>query len=498
MQHIINKQIIDLRIAKSLDAFRIQQAVSDHYRQHLMPLLEKEFDSIAGPDEAVLIDRMEIDLGELTEAEIANVTISDYIADKIIKQVAETLKGGNASNKNVLVKKSAIINSSRQWLFYMEKGYLPWSLLQITESWHAQVLEALATDYGSIEELRKAILDNKNVALRIVSQHTEPFLVKLTEILTAENQATLPDAVAEMQIALNVLLGVRETTAHVKKVSEKQLWQELMVIAAMQSGIKSTVQLSEVLFKKHIAVHESITKITKESVAAVKPQVKILLPVILQMEKEISAEKKQSKKANLEKEKNDSAKEELLIADHVLNKEDSKAISHAIDDKGIFIQHAGLVITHPFLATLFNRLGLVSEKQFINWEAREKAVFLLHYIVTGNIAADEHDLLLPKVFCGYPLEEPVVKEMQFSDGEREEADSLLKAVIGQWSKLGNTSPEGLRETFLKRAGKIFTKNDSIHIQVESGPVDILLDHLPWNLSIIKLPWIKDIIKVEWR
>jgi hypothetical protein len=80
MQHIINKQIIDLRIAKSLDAFRIQQAVSDHYRQHLMPLLEKEFDSIAGADEAVLIDRMEIDLGELTEAEIANVTISDYIS----------------------------------------------------------------------------------------------------------------------------------------------------------------------------------------------------------------------------------------------------------------------------------------------------------------------------------------------------------------------------------------------------------------------------------
>jgi hypothetical protein len=495
MQHIINKQIIDLRIAKSLDAFRIQQAMSDHYRQHLIPLLEKEFDSIAGADEVVLIDRMEIDLGELTEAEIVNVTISDYISNKIIKQFAESLKGCNASNKNVSVKKATGINSSRQWLFYMQKGYLPWSLLQITERWHTQVLKALATDYSSIEELRKAIIDNKNVALRIVNQHTEPFLVKLTEILTAENQVTLPDAVAEMQIALNILSGVRETTAHVKKVSEKQLWQELMIIAAMQSGIKSTAQLSEVLFKKHIAVNELITK---ESVAAIKLQAKILLPVILQMEKGISAEKKQSKKANLEKEKNDSAKEKLPIADQALSKEDRKAISHAINEEGIFIQHAGLVITHPFLATLFSRLGLVSEKQFISGEAREKAVFLLHYIVTGNTTAEEHELLLPKVLCGHLLEEPIVKEMQFSDEEREEADSLLKAVIGQWSKLGNTSPGGLRETFLKRAGKIFTKNDSIHIQVESGPVDMLLDLLPWNLSIVKLPWIKDIIKVEWR
>ena len=208
--------------------------------------------------------------------------------------------------------------------------------------------------------------------------------------------------------------------------------------------------------------------------------------------------KKQSKKAGLKKEKNDSVKEELPIADQPLIKEDKKAISHVIDEEGIFIQHAGLVIMHPFLTTLFSRLGLVSEKKFINGQAREKAVFLLHYIVTGSTVAEEHELLLPKVLCGHPLEEPVVSEMQFSDEEREEADSLLKAVIGQWGKLGNTSPEGLRETFLKRAGKIFTKNDSIHIQVESGPVDMLLDHLPWNLSIIKLPWIKDIIKVEWR
>jgi hypothetical protein len=500
MQHIINKQIIDLRIAKSLDAFRIQQAVSDHYRQHLVPLLEKEFDRIAGPDEAVLIDRLEIDLGELTEAEIANVTINDYITNKIIKQFTESLKGGNASGKNVSVKKAARINSSRQWLFYMQKGYLPWSLLQITEHWHTQVLEAFATDYSSIEELRKAILNNQNVVRRIVQQHTISFLVKLTEILTAENQATLPEAIAETQMLSSTI----KAGGQVKEITENQLWQEVIAIAALQSNIKSTVQISEVLLKKYISVNEPVTK---ESIAAVKPKAKILLPAILKIEKEISVESKSKNKDSKQRE-NDPFTEKLPVADQLqaFGKKDEitemssirKDAVHAIDEEGIFIQHAGLVLIHPFLATLFNRLGLVSEKKFIDVQAREKAVFLLHYIVTGSVIAEEHELLLPKILCGHPLEEPVVKEMQFSDEEREEADSLLKAVIGQWSILKSTSPEGLRDTFLKRAGKIFTKNDSIHIQVESGPVDMLLDHLPWNLSIIKLPWIKDIIKVEWR
>lgn len=495
MQHIIKKQIIDLRIAKDLDAFRIQQAVSDHYRQHLVPLIEKEFDGIAGPDETVLIDRLEIDLGELTEKEVSNIAIGDYIRDKIIRQVTENLKSSNASAENISIRKSVALNSSRQWLYYMQKGYLPWSLLQITEDWHAQVLEALATDYISIEELKKAMLADKHVALRIVQQHTTPFLIKLTEILTAQNQSALHEALAEIQVVLKMLSVNNEASHPLKEVSEKQLWQELIMITASRSDVRSTLQISEALLKKNITIDEHVTG---KSMAAIKQQVKILLPVIMQMEKEINAQKGQSKKINLKPEENNSKEAAFPIKEADLMKEYKTAINSAIDEEGIFIQNAGLVLTHPFIATLFNRLGLMSEKKFINMQAREKAVFLLHYIVTGNAAAEEHHLLLPKVLCGYPLEEPVVQEMEFSGQEKEEADDLLKAIIQQWSILNRTSPEGLRETFLKRAGKIFTKNDSIRIQVESGPVDMLLDHLPWSLSMIKLPWIKDVINVEWR
>ena len=52
--------------------------------------------------------------------------------------------------------------------------------------------------------------------------------------------------------------------------------------------------------------------------------------------------------------------------------------------------------------------------------------------------------------------------------------------------------------FLQRSGKLFSKDDKLYLQVEQSAIDILLDHLPWNLSVIKLPWMPDILRVEWR
>jgi hypothetical protein len=80
----------------------------------------------------------------------------------------------------------------------------------------------------------------------------------------------------------------------------------------------------------------------------------------------------------------------------------------------------------------------------------------------------------------------------------QEAGDLLAAAIAQWSILKNTSVEGLREGFLQRGGKLFSKNGNLWLQVEKNAIDILLDYLPWNLGIIKLPWLKDVLRVEWR
>ena len=107
--------------------------------------------------------------------------------------------------------------------------------------------------------------------------------------------------------------------------------------------------------------------------------------------------------------------------------------------------------------------------------------------------------MIAKVLCAWPLREPVDSAIVLQADELDEADGLLIAAIQRWEKLKSTTPAALRETFLQRNGKLYYKNDSLRLQVESaGAIDILLDHLPWNLSLLKLPWMKDILRVDWR
>ena len=82
--------------------------------------------------------------------------------------------------------------------------------------------------------------------------------------------------------------------------------------------------------------------------------------------------------------------------------------------------------------------------------------------------------------------------------EKKEANNLLQAVIEHWGALGGTSPDGLREGFLTRQGKLEKEQTGWRLYVEQKTLDILLDRLPWNLSLIKLPWMKELLKVEWR
>jgi len=182
----------------------------------------------------------------------------------------------------------------------------------------------------------------------------------------------------------------------------------------------------------------------------------------------------------------------------LFKQQDSEAIPSEIDEEGIFIQHAGLVLLHPFFHSFFKRLNLVEEGHFLNLDAQQRSMHLLHFLATGEQMPEEHMLVIAKVLCAYPIYQPVEKEIEISTAEMSEVDNLLEAAIEQWTILQTTSAEGFRQGFLQRMGKLYRKGDKLYLQVEAASIDMLLDYLPWNLSMIKLPWMKEILRVEWR
>ena len=169
-----------------------------------------------------------------------------------------------------------------------------------------------------------------------------------------------------------------------------------------------------------------------------------------------------------------------------------------VPKEGLLISNSGLAIISVFLPRFFNELEMLSNGEFINDEATLRATLLTQYIISGELTFQEHELIMNKIICGVDIEKPVPESINVTIDETELAESLLHAVLSHWKTLGNTSVEGLRETFLIRPGRIFEADQSWKLEVELRSFDILLDSLPWSFSLINLPWMKKPIEVTWR
>jgi hypothetical protein len=121
----------------------------------------------------------------------------------------------------------------------------------------------------------------------------------------------------------------------------------------------------------------------------------------------------------------------------------------------------------------------------------------LHYLANGQENPIEYELLFEKYLCGWDLDEPVPRRLKLSNAMKTESEKLLNAAIGHWKALKKTSPQGLREGFLQRAGKLVLNDFQHRLIVEGNTTDVLLSSLPWGYGLIKLPWLEQVLIVDW-
>ena len=75
---------------------------------------------------------------------------------------------------------------------------------------------------------------------------------------------------------------------------------------------------------------------------------------------------------------------------------------------------------------------------------------------------------------------------------------MLNGVIKNWEKIGNTSIDGLRETFLMREGVLRKTEENYSLFVKKMPFDVLLSTIPWNISMVQNAFMKYRIIVDWN
>jgi hypothetical protein len=171
---------------------------------------------------------------------------------------------------------------------------------------------------------------------------------------------------------------------------------------------------------------------------------------------------------------------------------------------------SGLVLFHPYLPVLFDRLGVATETRTRLGGRRTRHIVPDHlpraHAALAALAVrptpegpdPSPACALEKTLLGLDPGAPSPAKAALSGAEIEIIDALLRAVVANWSKLGQTSPDGLRATFVRRDGLLRPSDPGPVLTVASGPFDVLLDGLPWPLSLIRLPWMEKPLTVRWR
>lgn len=162
------------------------------------------------------------------------------------------------------------------------------------------------------------------------------------------------------------------------------------------------------------------------------------------------------------------------------------------------IRNAGMVIFATYMQRLFSILELTKDGQFVDDQARQRAVHLLQYAVSGESSTPEYQLVLNKLFCGVHGGTPIARGIDITQKEKDVIEQMLNGVIAHWSALGKTSIGGLRQTFLLREGHLYFEEESWRLRIPQATFDMLLDRLPWSFAMIKFPWMEHPLHVTWR
>ena len=477
IQHTIKKFSLELQTQSVEQSYALHKRCNKLVKEDLIVKLDKILSAQFSDDEIVRVNKIEIDLGN-----ISNNDLEQEFIEKCIAGFTEKIKSINTSRKidasSPEIEKISKEDSSIEHFFYfLLTGKMPWALQGINfANWQAELCIVIKSNQRYfIEKFTETAAFQPAALERLIIQFDDFFILAVVP-------NNMPLVKADFE---NLFLAVKKIIpfSQMVVVRKKILQALLPVLLNFPLTIEENKiqQLIENLSKDYPGTEEKlIISLQEKIIEIIKKVNENFLPGELNY---TTAEKKIN----------------ALLKEPTKNENTEEKINNIIEEKSVFIENAGLIILHPFLHNLFKATGLMEEDSFENDFCKQKAVHLLQYLVNGEQQMPEFLMPLNKVLCGLTNQEHIDRFIQLPDAAIIEAGKLLDAVITHWSVLKNTSAASLQQTFLQRKGKLsFNEPDGYwKLQVERNAVDILLDKVPWGFAYIKLPWMLFPLAVEW-
>lgn len=457
-RHIIHRLVLDIEVPDKTMADQVADRVVHLLYHDLLPKLEKFFDGLA-ISRHLLIDKLALDLGKMQTDQLEGFPEKLIEALHVAMETPETRQ--KEQSEQLLSKWD---KAFRTFIYFLETGKLPWHIaaemqwLNDERMWLELLRETVEKEVSNRRILRQLLYRSTMALHRLLNQFTPFFVSRMIEILKNRPVGSLQIAgqtffnrfIQQIQFS-----GIaHDTTKNMEYARFETFFLMLVFYDQSMEDEVPAFQLITDLADGRANIADAIKEI--KSLGGNREKMGEHTPTSIEQDRDESR------------------------------------------DNGLFIRNGGLVILHPFVHYFFKGFGLVTGTEFTDGPARQLAVHLLHYLATGNTEPTEYDLSFEKFLCNWPDEQPIERFVSIPQGMLDEADNLLKTAIGHWKALKNTSPDGLREGFLTRPGKLVTTDEPAILYIEKSTIDILLSSLPWGLGVIKLPWMPRPFYVNWQ
>lgn len=526
-RHVIRRQTLELSVARAEDAWPLQQAVGGIVRRRLVPLIDRCLSEASAPDRLHRIDRLELDLGCIDPARLEEGLVAGL--DRALRRaLAERIGRGEAAATATAGDPASLV--AAQWELleqFLRTGTLPWwADLGRRDLLAAAVDRLLREAPARLRPLLADVVRARPALERLVRHLDDRRLAALAALAAGELAAQVPAALAGTLLTAAGHAPLAEAAPAARR--RYHLWCALLG-AALTPGAapRDAPELLRALLPRwasalgmsHAALLEALRRVPAPALPGLDGWLAppVAPPVIPEAVTAASPPGRFPPAAGAAGNAPDGgapgqphryretaprvARTPPLPVTGEGGGGGTPAWSAphrpAADDQPLHLDNAGLVLLWPFLARLFERLDLADDGRFRDPAAAVHAVGLLHYLASADPQPPEYLLPLAKVLCGLEPDHPYAPDAPATAAELAECETLLEAVAGHATALGQLSVAGLRAAFLRRPGLLAARDGAWLLRVERQTHDLLLERLPWSFDWIKLPWMEVPMQVEW-
>jgi hypothetical protein len=497
MTHLINRLQFQVNCPDEERAFSMRHNFAQTFKLQITSVIDKVCSQYVPGNEWIQIDKLEIDMGQLSP-DVFDTEFDKIFLYRFEKELVAKLSGISAEER----KGSAQHSMLDLLKHFLKKGVLPWWADEDAINLEDVCKDVFTNSEKLMEQFFLQQVNHVTLWQRVVFQlqdEAKKHIIQMLKPLEAAKEV-VNKMMAELINSVNAMEHEQKTTVLKKLQWQAHKMDDLIIGNAPAIFAAGDNQL---LIKKTGAA--ALLKIFTAA-AADYELVRIVLNRILGG---IDMWQTKDSKIKVENAETKTGIMNAEITDHSSGFKDTTALqkhfseitdSEDDDEPGVeklMVKGAGIILLAPFLKSFFTKLKLIRANEWVNSEAQIKAVYLLKYLGNGPQHYQEYRLVLEKLLCGVPINQPIEAAPAFSQTETDEAEDLLHSVLEHWQRLKNTSVNGLRESFFKRDGILTPNENNWQLQVERKTMDVLLDSLPWGFSTISLPWNEYIIFTEW-